>query len=224
MSTRTKQIEHAHYCLYVLYEEQGVKPLSLDDPRLEGVLDEEIIQELVNRELVLVDRQHIHLTEHGREEGLHVVRRRRLAARLLTDVLDFPLGTEDHEAHELEHSLSPEVTYSICILLGHPRESPTGQPIPPGRCCAEAAREITSLVVPLAELRAGQEGRIAHVATKHHTRLDRLTALSLFPGSRLRVHQTFPAFVIRCGETDIALDREVAQDIYVRRIETEGEE
>jgi Fe2+ transport system protein FeoA len=54
--------------------------------------------------------------------------------------------------------------------------------------------------------------------------LDRLTALSLFPGSRLRVHQTFPAFVIRCGETDIALDREVAQDIYVRRIETEGEE
>lgn len=220
MSVRTKQVEHAHYRLYVLCEEQGKNPLSLEEACLEGIMDDEILQALVEQDIVLVDQHHIHLTEHGREEGLHVVRRRRLAARLLTDVLDFPLGTEDHDAHELEHSLSPEVTRSICTLLGHPRESPTGQPIPPGPCCKEAAREVPRLIMPLTELRPGEEGRIAHIATRHHSRLDRLTALGLFPGSRLWVHQVSPAFVIRCGETDIALDREVAQDIYVRRMDS----
>jgi len=220
---RPKQVEHAHYLLYVLYEEQDSPPLTLDDERLTHAIDEEVLQDLVAQEFVLVDRQgRVHLTDHGREEGQHVVRRRRLAARLLTDVLSFPLGMEGHEAHALEHSLSSDVTRSICILLGHPRESPTGEPIPPGRCCAEAAREVRSIVVPLTELRAGEKGRIAHVATRHHARLDHLTSLNLFPGALVHVHQTNPAFVLRCGETDIALDREVASDIHVRRIDPDA--
>ncbi|HHT9152005.1 MAG TPA: FeoA family protein, partial [Candidatus Hypogeohydataceae bacterium YC40] len=53
--------------------------------------------------------------------------------------------------------------------------------------------------------------------TKHHPRLDRLSSLGLLPGTTIRVHQKQPTLVITMGETKIALDEDIARDIYVRR-------
>jgi DtxR family Mn-dependent transcriptional regulator len=65
-----------------------------------------------------------------------VIRRHRLAERLFIDVLSI---RDEHEVEEsackFEHILSPEVTDSMCALLGHPTECPHGSPIPPGECC-----------------------------------------------------------------------------------------
>ena len=73
------------------------------------------------------------------------------------------------------------------------------------------------VVVPLNKLKAGQTARISYVSTKHHSRLDRLTNLGVTPGERVRIHQTFPAFVIQIRETDIAIDTNVLRDVYVRK-------
>jgi len=48
--------------------------------------------------------------------------------------------------------------------------------------------------------------------------LDRLGAYGLVPKSLIRLHQKKPSFVVQLDETDLALDRDVASDIYVRRI------
>jgi len=45
--------------------------------------------------------------------------------------------------------------------------------------------------------------------------MDRLCALGILPGATLHLHQRLPAFVVRVGETDVALDPEVTEDIYV---------
>ncbi|MGR3309259.1 MAG: FeoA family protein [Candidatus Brocadiales bacterium] len=72
------------------------------------------------------------------------------------------------------------------------------------------------LVMTLSELRSGDEFKITYITTRHHSRLDRLSSLGLMPGVGLRVHQKQPTIVIQMGETQIALDNEVARDIYVR--------
>ncbi len=50
-------------------------------------------------------------------------------------------------------------------------------------------------------------------------RFDRLAALGINPGVALNLHQRKPAFVVRLGETELALDPEIADEIYVRPID-----
>jgi DtxR family Mn-dependent transcriptional regulator len=47
--------------------------------------------------------------------------------------------------------------------------------------------------------------------------MDKLTAFGFFPGAEIKVHQTSPAFVVQIGQTQIAVDREVLRDIFVRK-------
>jgi len=75
------------------------------------------------------------LTPRGRERASDLIRRHRLAELLFTDTLDLPEDRIEPNACVFEHVLSPEVTDSICKLLGHPRACPHGQPIPLGACC-----------------------------------------------------------------------------------------
>jgi DtxR family Mn-dependent transcriptional regulator len=156
-------------------------------------------------------------TESGRIRGEGIIRRHRLAERLLVDVLGMREMSIETEACTFEHFLSPEVTDRICTLLGHPKHCPHGAPIPPGPCCERAAREVETAVMPLSELRSGEEGRIVYIATTQHQRLDRLTSLGLFPGRVVRVHQREPLFVIFLDETQLALERSIVAEIYVLR-------
>ena len=77
---------------------------------------------------------------------------------------------------------------------------------------------LRPLVLPLSELSSGEVGKIAYIVTRHHSRLDRLSAMGLLPGTVIKLHQRQPALVIQMGETQIALDEDVAVDIYVRRL------
>jgi DtxR family Mn-dependent transcriptional regulator len=74
------------------------------------------------------------------------------------------------------------------------------------------------LLASLRDLELGESGRIAFIAPKLHARLDRLAALGVVPGSQLRLHQRRPAYVVALGETTLALDDELAGEIFVRRV------
>ncbi len=161
---------------------------------------------------------HVELTPGGERIGRTIVRRNRLAERLLQDVLAVDDAQVESQACEFEHILSPEVTDSVCAFLGHPPTCPHGKLIPPGDCCAVYARELRPLVQSLTELELGGAGRIVFVAPKHHGRMDKLATLGVVPGSTLRLRQRHPSYVIDLGESTIALDPEIAADIYVKRI------
>ncbi len=156
-------------------------------------------------------------TGMGRERGNDVIRRHRLAERLLTDVLNMEVREMESDACRFEHFLSPEVTDHICTLLGHPRSCPHGNSIPMGRCCEKAEKRFESAVVPLGDLKCGETGRVLYMTTRRHDRLDRLTSLGLFPGRHVKVHQREPLFVVFIGETQLALEKKIVGDIYVVR-------
>ena len=157
-------------------------------------------------------------TEKGRARASGIIRRHRLAERLLVDVLNVRENSAiESDACAFEHFLSPEVTDHICTLLGHPAKCPHGHPIPRGKCCERAQKQIETAVVKLGELAAGESGRVVYIATSDHHRLDRLTSLGLFPGRVVKVHQKEPLLILLLGETQIALEKRLVEDVHVVR-------
>ncbi len=168
--------------------------------------------------LVRLEGSAVALTEAGEARARDVVRRHRLTERLFKDLLAVSEKTMEAQACELEHILSPEATESVCTLLGHPPTCPHGRPVPPGACCGTARQDLRPLVTGLRHFTLGARGRIVFIAPKFHDRMDRLAALGVIPGSEVRLHQRSPSYVIEIGETTIALDPEIAGEIFVKPI------
>jgi DtxR family Mn-dependent transcriptional regulator len=171
------------------------------------------LRELAAAGLLRLEGERVALTPDGEARAKDVVRRHRLTERLFRDLLDLGERTMEDQACEFEHILSREATDSVCTLLGHP---PT---CPHGKRCSAYQRTVRPLVTGLPSFDVGATGRIVFIAPKFHDRMDRLAALGVIPGSTIRLHQRSPSYVIEIGETTIALDPEIAGEIYVKRAE-----
>ncbi|HET8724397.1 MAG TPA: metal-dependent transcriptional regulator, partial [Anaeromyxobacteraceae bacterium] len=168
---------------------------------------------------LVVEGDQVRLTAEGEERARGVVRRHRLAERLFRDLLDLSENAAESQACEFEHILSPEATDSVCTLLGHPPTCPHGKAIPQGPCCSAASKAVRPLVTGLPHFPIGETGRIVFIAPRFHDRMDKLAALGVVPGSEVHLHQRSPAFVLEIGETTVAIDPEIAGEIFVKRIE-----
>jgi DtxR family Mn-dependent transcriptional regulator len=180
-------------------------------------LGPDLVAELTGHGFVRSEGERLLFTPAGEEAASQVIRRHRLAERLLHDILHMSVEATEESACEFEHMLADQVTESICTLLGHPRECPHGSPIPEGRCCREARQSVESLVVPLTRLAAGEEGKVAYLSSASPSRLHKLMAFGIAPGMRVRVHQHYPTLVVQCEHTQLAMEEEIARDIHVWR-------
>ena len=75
------------------------------------------------------------LTPEGLEIGRAVIRKHRLLERFLVDVVKADPATAEEDACHMEHAIPVTMERWVCELLGHPRESLKGEPIPRGDCC-----------------------------------------------------------------------------------------
>lgn len=157
------------------------------------------------------------LSESGLTQAEGVIRRHRLAEVLFQSVLQMDEQETEETACAFEHMLSEGSCDRVCSFLGHPTHCPHGRIIPAGHCCGLGTESATE-VHPLSEMQVGDLCEVVHIRPRHHTRLDRLGSYGLIPGSTIRLHQKKPSFVLQIDETDLALDVDVARDIYVRRI------
>ncbi len=69
---------------------------------------------------------------------------------------------------------------------------------------------------PLTHLQVGQQAEVAAINSSQESRLAYLSTFGLAPGSRVTLRQRHLAYVILVGETEIALDADVASEIMVR--------
>ena len=115
-------------------EEEGTVPIRARLVERLG-LSAPAVSETVNR-LVdhgyaeLMDDRSLRLTEKGRAVATSIVRRHRLAERLLVDVIGLEWEKVHKEADRWEHAISAEVEEKLVILLGDPATCPHGNPIP----------------------------------------------------------------------------------------------
>ena len=179
--------------------------------------DENIVDELLNGKYITKEDNKIKLTDTGEDLGKQLTRRHRLTERLLADVLDFNRQDIEKIACDLEHNLSTDLADSICTLLGHPKQCPHGNPIPEGNCCKNSSSKIESIVVPLSKIDIAEEVTLSYIVTTNHDYMHKLLSLGMVPGTKLKLHQKFPTYIVKVNETQIALDGEVANLIYVRK-------
>lgn len=178
---------------------------------------ERLLEELLAASLVESSGDDVRLTPSGEERARGIIRRHRLAEVLLHNLFDLDNLQIESSACQFEHILTAAVTESVCTFLGHPPVCPHGRSIPRGECCDKIRTEIKPLVTRLSDAGIGDTARIVFITPKSRKRLEKLSALGIVPGSRLRLVQRTPSFVLQIGETTVAVDRDITDEIYVKR-------
>jgi DtxR family transcriptional regulator, Mn-dependent transcriptional regulator len=107
----------------------------------------EMIKRMQVEGFVALDGSTINLTQDGRRLAEQVVRRHRLAERLLTDILGLSWADAHVEAGKWEHVISDPVERAINRLLDNPTTCPHGNPIPGSQYAAPAAVPLCNLPV-----------------------------------------------------------------------------
>ncbi|HLP23230.1 MAG TPA: metal-dependent transcriptional regulator [Microbacteriaceae bacterium] len=115
-------------------EEENITPLRARISERLGHSGPTVSQTVARMErdglVVVSGDRHLELTNEGRAKAMHVMRKHRLAERLLADVIGLDWALVHDEACRWEHVMSEQVERRLVEILDHPTESPYGNPIP----------------------------------------------------------------------------------------------
>ncbi len=170
-------------------EEAGIRPMRARIVERLGV-SAPAVSETVRRlerdgYLTLDDSRAISLTAAGRSYATTIVRRHRLAERLLIDVLKVPWSQVHEEAGRLEHAISPWLEEHLVTLLGDPATCPHGNPIPGSANKTEFGEQR-----PLSELPDGADvvvRRIDEQIEGEQRAMQTLETESVLPGRAITI-------------------------------------
>lgn len=153
------------------------------------------------------------LSDAGLATARRVVRRLRLAERLLTDVLHLQLPDVYEEACKLEHVISPEVEARLAEVLGHPATCPHGWPIP-GETTEDDGGRVTLDQVPV-----WGRATVASIPEEDRTIVAHLASLGVLPGAVVQVREiglVDGPVTVEVHRQIRALGRALAQRVWVR--------
>lgn len=163
-------------------------------------------------QLTLDDDRTVGLTDEGRDLAMRVLRKHRLAERLLVDVL----GVEHEHVHEeacrWEHVISDRVEARLVEFLGNPTTSPYGNPIPGG-----PADDYTVLPLSKSDAQRVRLERISERIQSEHGLMAALADAMIAPGTEVDVRRD--AEVVLVGpEGEVEIFDESAPFLYVTEI------
>ncbi|MHB8881682.1 MAG: metal-dependent transcriptional regulator [Thermodesulfovibrionales bacterium] len=212
-----ERIEEALELIWVL-DEEGHRERdrfirSSDDP--DNIL---LLTTLLDEGLILAENDTVKLTPKGQTAAKGLIRRQRLAERLFTDVFEMPDNTVLDDACKMEHILSEELTESVCTFLGHPPTCPHGKPVPRGECCKKFRVDVAPVVTRLSEFEVGATGKITFIVSSDPSRINRLNSLGIVAGSSIKYLQKTPSCILQIDETTVALDPEIAKEIFLKKV------
>ncbi|CAN5375701.1 metal-dependent transcriptional regulator [soil metagenome] len=169
--------------------------------------------------------RHLELTAEGRSRAMHVMRKHRLAERLLADVIGLDWAYVHDEACRWEHVMSEQVERRLLELLDHPTESPYGNPIPGLEELGDApAGRFLEGVINIVDLVAAQSGpvtgtirRLGETVQFEPELLTQLFEAGVVPGAEATISAAGTYVLVQVdGRGDgLELPTEVAQHVYV---------
>lgn len=193
------------------------KSYSIDAIQKKCIIDftEADLAEIEQQGLIISHAGKILFSSKGKPLAETIMRRHRLAEVLVSSILKLKNSAMEEVACKVEHGLEPEVEEAICTLLGHPEICPDGKPIPKGKCCQKNLTVVDKIVVGLNELTSSESGKITYIKPGSHSNLHQLISLGLQPGVVVTVHRVNPTFCIKFENTELAIDEEIAKNIFV---------
>ena len=157
----------------------------------------------------------VNLSNNGRKIAKNILRRHRLAERLLTDILHLDWSKVHDPACKLEHAFSPEIIKPLEKALGHPKRCPHGNPIPTD--CGGIIEEKT---VALTELDTKTSAVIIKIIEEKVEILKKLTRLKLTLGQIVQIEKVVPkgSLTISIDGQSSTIERDLASIVHVKRI------
>lgn len=175
--------------------------------------------------VVVTGDRHLELTELGRRRATEVMRKHRLAERLLSDVIGLDWAYVHDEACRWEHVMSERVERRLYELLGKPTQSPYGNPIPGLEAIGGTPSETLTLGVctlseALATNAAGSAVTLIRLAEPIQVDPELLTQLDeggLRPGASMTLQAVGDYVSVRVPGVEGALELppEVASHVFV---------
>jgi DtxR family Mn-dependent transcriptional regulator len=169
--------------------------------------------------------RHLELTDEGMRLATRVMRKHRLAERLLTDVIGLDWELVHAEACRWEHVMSETVERRLVELLDHPTESPYGNPIPGldelGEI--ELGEGFMVGVEPLSAVAGPEESRvhvrrISEEMQKDEELMSALRRAGALPDKTITVITTTEGILIGSGGETAEVFADAADHIFVRRL------
>ena len=195
-------------------EEEGIPPLRArlaERLRLSAPSISEGVARLEEQGLLqLAADRTVQLTDLGRERATHVMRKHRLAERLLADVIGLDPEFIHDEACRWEHVISDRVEDKLAELLGNPTTSPYGNPIP-------GTADDVQAILPLSQV---HDGRVRLHSISESLQSDARVIQVLYEhgmqaGATVEVSQAGGAVMLRFDDHEVELQPEAAKLVYV---------
>jgi len=209
-------------------EEEGIVPLRAriaERLHQSGPTVSQTVARMERDGLLTVEGdRHLELSPKGRQLATRVMRKHRLAERLLTDIIGLEIEFVHEEACRWEHVMSEQVERRLVELLDHPQESPYGNPIPGLAELGETGEDTEFLdgVIPMTKAISGATEpvrlvvrRIVEELQKDTQVMSVLRRVGALPGNDVLVSQGHDGVIVaRQGET-AEIDAESATHIFV---------
>lgn len=228
-------IDTTEMYLRTIYElaEEGIVPLRARIAERLGHSGPTVSQTVARMErdgLVIVSGdRHLELTDEGQSKAVRVMRKHRLAERLLTDVIGLDWAQVHDEACRWEHVMSEQVERRLIELLDHPQFSPYGNPIPgleelgESRATVGFLDGVQSLVVALEapEFQPDAEFVVARMGEPLQTDIEllgQLEAAGITPDAKISASETAPgvwAIGAAGGSNVVDLAADLVRHIFV---------
>ncbi|HEY0888184.1 MAG TPA: metal-dependent transcriptional regulator [Nocardioides sp.] len=175
--------------------------------------------------LTIQGDRHLELTEEGLRLATRVMRKHRLAERLLTDVIGLDWELVHEEACRWEHVMSETVERRLLELLDHPTESPYGNPIPGLAELGEepVVEDFMTGVEPLSKAAAAQKAtvlvrRISEEMQKDEALMSALRRVGALPDKTVTIMATEEGVLVGSGGEAAEIVPEAADHIFVRKL------
>jgi DtxR family Mn-dependent transcriptional regulator len=236
----TDLIDTTEMYLKTIYEldEEGITPLRARIAERLGHSGPTVSQTVARMErdglVVVTGDRHLELTEAGQAKARRVMRKHRLAERLLTDVIKLDWEHVHTEACRWEHVMSDLVERRLVTLLDHPHHDPYGNPIPGLSELGEQYEDVPFLegVQSLPAVFAGRgpsapgapDGevavrlqRIAEPLQVDVELLSRLSNAGLVPGAQITARYDGAMYTVAVDGADTVLDlpEDLAKHLFV---------
>ena len=211
-------------------EEEGVIPLRA---RIAERLEQSgpTVSQTVSRMerdglLHVAGDRHLELTQRGRTMAVAVMRKHRLAERLLVDVIGVPWEEVHAEACRWEHVMSDAVERRLFQVLNHPTTSPFGNPIPGlAELGVDLADDLEGAhLVRLTELPSGSPVAVVVRQLTEHVQGDtelisRLKDAGVVPNARVMVENSSGGAVtiLIPGHQSVELPHHMAHAVKVEK-------
>jgi DtxR family Mn-dependent transcriptional regulator len=161
----------------------------------------------------------VKLTRAGERFALDILRRHRLAERLLTDILKADWSNVHEDACKLEHALTKNLTDLLEERLGYPKFCPHGNPIP------NSLGEIDEgTSIALNEANLGEHYVVVKIVDEENVDMGTLSYKGIKPGAILHIEkQDQSSLIVNVNGKSQELNTEVTSCIFLKKPRRHGD-